>query len=118
MKNTRALMASITASMFLGTPVYAPAGSARLPQQNASQPGTSKDDLKVGENAAAIEQWLNTNREQAKSAEDIQKNFPTMTKSDVQAALDYLADENRIRRTGNGTKDSPYRYYRPAGHGG
>lgn len=118
MKKTRALMASITASMLLGTPVYAPAGSTPSQQQNSSQPSTSKDDAKVVESADAIAKWLATDREQAKSAEEIQKNFPKLTNSDVQAALDYLIDNNRIRRTGDGTKDSPYRYYVSAGHDG
>lgn len=116
MKKTRALMASITASMLLGTPVCAPAGSTPSEQQSTSQPSTSKNDAKAVENADAIAKWLVVDREHAKSPEEIQKNFPEMTKSDVQAALDYLIDNNRVRRTGDGTKDSPYRYYVPAGH--
>ena len=111
MKKTRALLASVMAPLALGIPA-ARIFSASSPTPTVRQ-SASEDDAHVKNDAKAIEQWLSTERKNAKSVEEIQQNFSQMTGKQVQAALDYLIDENRLRKTGEGSKDNPYRYYRP-----
>lgn len=111
MITTRALMASITASMMLGTPSRAAAVSTFISQHRPTQPTEDHPQTIASADVEAIEKWLSTDREKAKSLDEIQAQFHQLTKQQVKAAINYLIDENRVLRTGQGTTASPYRYY-------
>ena len=54
----------------------------------------------------------------ALSLAELRKLLPDLDEATIQAGLDRLIYEVRVKKTGEGTKTSPFKYYRVAGGGG
>jgi hypothetical protein len=116
MNRTRKLMTAVAASLLLSGTLPAGGAAPSLQGQTANQPDESwKTDPKVGEAADTIIGWLKTTAtwdDKAKSQNDIEKMFPSLAPALVANALQRLRWENPgVRRTGDGTESSPFRYW-------
>ena len=119
MNKTSKLMASITASLLaLGSAAGSPI--TIVSQQAQATPDESwKTDPAVGENADTVMAWLKgTTQSQAKTVDEVANQFSKLTGAQIEKALNRLRYECKVRRSGEGTKDSPYRYYEGACGGG
>jgi hypothetical protein len=116
MNKTKQLMAAITASLFVAGPVSGLGMPTASFQQETKQPDESKkSDPGLQKNCDDIERWLRT---QSRTVDEVARQFPNMTHPQVEEALENLRQDDRIRRSGLGTKDSPYQYYVPRHSGG
>ena len=120
MNKTAKLMASITASLLALGSATGSATTMFSQQAQETNPNDSwKTDPAVRDNADSIMAWLGgTTLSEAKSMDDVAKQFPQFTQEQIQKALDRLRYEGQIKRTGDGTKDRPYRYYETPSHHG
>ena len=120
MNKTAKLMASITASLLALGNATGSATTMFSQQAQETKPDESwKTDPAVRENAGSIMAWLKgTTLSTAKSMDDVAKQFPQFTQEQIQKALDRLRYENQIKRSGDGSKDSPYGYYENTSGGG
>ena len=118
MNKTAKLMASITASLLaLGSGTGSVTTMFSQQAQEIEPDDSSKTDPAVRANADSIMAGLKgTTLSTAKSLDDVAKQFPQFTPEQIQKALDQLRNEGNIVRSGDGTKDSPYRYYEKASH--
>ena len=116
MHRTRRLMTYVTTSVLMaGTQslvLTADAPNAAVSSQDASGPSQNpKTDPKVQQAANDIYEWLkDTPKDQAKTADEIAKKFPSIQPSQLQGAL-ILLRQGRLTTTGNGTKTDPLRYF-------
>jgi hypothetical protein len=116
MKRTRRVMTYVTPSMVVAAPpawvLAAEAPRAAASNQDASRSSQNqKTDPKVQQAANDIYEWLkDTPKDQAKTAEEIAKNFPALQPAQLQGALSLLS-MGRLKTTGNGTKADPTRYF-------
>jgi hypothetical protein len=119
MNKTAKLMSSITASLLaLGSATGSATTMFNQEAQETKPDDSWKTDPAVRDNADSIMAWLEgTTSSTAKSMEDVAKQFPQFTQEQIQKALDRLRYEGQIKRSGDGTKDSPYRYYETPSHG-
>jgi hypothetical protein len=112
MNRTKKLMTTVTTSLFLaGTPlgpgVIAPAFAQ----------AASEEDPEVLNAADSILKWLR-DAVAWKTEADVLKAFPRLKPAIVDKALQWLIDENSIKRQGGGSKSDPYRYYARTSSGG
>ena len=121
MNKTAKLMASITASLLtLGSATGSTTTTFSQQAQETNPDDSWKTDPAVRANADLIMAWLKgTTAAEAKSMDDVAKQFPQLTQEQIQKALDRLRHDGDVRRNGDGTKESPYRYYEiPSSHEG
>lgn|SRR5215813_844029 len=116
MNRTRKLMTYVTTSLLIAGAqnLALPNDSATTVSDQGSSPPDqgSKTNPKVRQAAQDIYEWLKaTPKDQSKTADEIAQNFPTLQPRQVQDALAQLRLECRLRTTGFGTKDDPYRYF-------
>lgn|SRR5262245_42971701 len=113
MKRTKALMATVTTSLMLTGAHAAAEPLAQAPGQIApTDPDPWKKDPQIGKAADQVLAWLkDTKIESAKTTEEIQRHFSGMAPATVGDALKRLFYENRIKRTGDGSKATPYKFY-------
>jgi hypothetical protein len=118
MTKTAKLMASITASFLsLGSATGSATTMFSQQAQETTPNDSGKTDQAVRDNADSIMTWLEgTTLSTAKSMDEVAKQFPQFTQEQIQKALDGLRHEGKIKRSGDGTKDSPYRYYETQSH--
>ena len=138
MNRTKKLMTSVTASVFLISPSrYHEVARDNVNDEDNStavesdgvawpisgalalaQSSTSKESLEVKKTAEAVLERLKDKRIQdAKSLDVLTKELPKFDRKTVEEALDMLRDQGKIQRTGSGTKEDPYRYFRRVEHG-
>lgn len=113
MNRTNKLMAAVAASfLVIGT---LPVPGAPLPAsgQAAPQPDNSwKTDPQVQKSADAIFAWLKgTTAAQAKTQEDVHVKFPEIVPALADKALKLLVWQGAVRQMGDGSKDSPFKYF-------
>jgi hypothetical protein len=121
MNRTKRLMTAVTTSLLLTGTIPTNGALAARQDQTAPQPDESwKTDPQVQKAADTILYWLmGSTLEQAKTQDDVQKQFPAMTPDLVGKALKLLIYQGQIKRTGDGTKGNSYRYFEHSGgHGG
>jgi hypothetical protein len=113
MTKTAKLMASITASLLsLGSATGSATTMFSQQAQETNPDDSWKEDPAVRDNADSIMPWLKgTTQSQAKTVDEVAKQFPQLTHEQVQKALERLKFDGDVKRTGDGTKESPYRYY-------
>jgi hypothetical protein len=122
MNRTKKLMTTVTTSLLLTGTVPGPALVSSAFGQTASQPEEKwKTDTAVGDAADQICGWLKDKSvADAKTVDEIRKQFPALGTPMVDNALLRLNYEQTCKRLGDGTKEKPYRYYghSPSGGGG
>ena len=119
MNKTKQLMAAITASLFVTGPVSGSVAPTANFQQQTKQPDENKQtDTTLQQNSDDVLKSLNDlsakNANSAKTADEVAKQVPKLTRAQVEEALDNLRQDDYVRRSGAGSKDDPYRYYVPA----
>jgi hypothetical protein len=119
MHRTTKLITTVTASLLLAGSSVANAGLPRLESQTAPQnDGAEKTDPKIDKAADAIYEWLKgTTEKEAKTQDDVSKKFPALGSDLVEKALNQLIKHD-LHRAGDGTQDSPYRYFEYCSHCG
>lgn len=113
MRRTRALMATVTTSLMLtGANTAADSLPLDFGQVAPTTADPWKTDAQVGQAADELFNWLKeTKIESAKTVAEIEKHFTGLTSVMVNDALKRLVYESRIKRTGDGSKATPYKYY-------
>jgi hypothetical protein len=116
MNRTKRLMTAVTASLLLAGTLPASGALPCLQGQTTPAPDESwKTDPNVGRASNTIFEWLQGNsgtEDQAKTQDEILKKFPALDQGLVENALKRSQWEGSgIRRTGEGSKSSPYRYW-------
>jgi len=112
-------MTAVTTSLLL-TGTIPTNGALAAPQdQTAPQPDESwKTDPQVQKAADTILDWLKGTRlAQAKTQDDVLKQFPAFTPAVVGKALKRLVWQGDIKRAGDGSESNPYRYFEHSGGG-
>jgi hypothetical protein len=123
MDETRKLMFSVIASaLMLGpmgvatTPLYPglKRSSAQTQSKNLDQKPLDEKTLD------AVEFQLPCQKENVKpkSIDDLAKELPKIDRKTIELAIKSLLAEDEIVRIGEGTKQSPYAYFRAVGCGG
>ena len=114
MNRTKKLMATVTTSLLMTGAVPSPVFLSPAFGQAAPQPEEAwKTDPQVKKAAEQIMEWLDDVADKdAKTREEIQKQFPAFSGALLDNALKRLElYEKGIKKLGDGTKDHPYRYY-------
>jgi hypothetical protein len=121
MDRTRKLMSTITASVLLagaqGVPSPALSASAVVSKQPTTQSEeTWKKDPEVARVAEIIfEQLKGTDKEDALPMMAILADAPEVKPATAELGIKKLEYQNRIKRSGSGTKEDPYRWYEKSG---
>ncbi|MEP7306433.1 MAG: hypothetical protein ABJA98_13025 [Acidobacteriota bacterium] len=116
MNHTRRLMTYVTTSMLMAGShtgvLAADAPNAAVSTQDSSRSSQNrKTDPKVQQAANDIYEWLkDTPKDQARTSDEIAKNFPALEPGQLKDALSLLS-MGRLKTTGNGTKADPLRYF-------
>ena len=119
MKRTTKLMAGVTASILLtgtqSTGVAAPGAPQKAEKQNESW----KTDPEVLKDANEVYGWLKgIDEEKAKTADEVSREFPKLTPARIELALKNLVYRGLADRTGTGSADNPYLYFKARGKEG
>jgi hypothetical protein len=113
MNKTRTIMAAITASLLMGSPVSSSTATA-APQQT-EKPLADKCKRacpKIDEQSAKkILDWLNAQPdEHGKTVDEIVAQIPQLSVEQAGKILECLRLTDCVRRSGYGTKEAPYTY--------
>ena len=113
MKRPQSVMPAVTASLLLaGLLAPGPAPGQAPASRPAEEAREAKGDPAVLTAADAIHAWLEgTPAKQAKTRDDVVKQFPAMTPPLMEQALARLLYDGRLKRSGDGSAADPYRYY-------
>jgi hypothetical protein len=120
MNRTKKLMTTVTTSLLLtgGVPGPSPLSSA-FGQTVPKKDEAWKTDPEVGKAADQIGAWLKDKGIlDAKSPDQIRKQFPDLSASMVDNAILLLRYQGRCLLRGDGTKVNPYTYYGLTATGG
>jgi len=105
-------MAGITASMLMAGPQLSQGGGFTAQTNKRQSDDSWRTDVAVGKNADTIFAWLkDRDRQNAKTLQEIQQQFPALSQPQIETALKRLIYECRASRIGLGTADAPYRYF-------
>ena len=124
MDETRKFMARVIASILtLGPAGYAASlASPPLARQNPTQtrPQSSAKKAVDEDTLRTVEFQVPCHKVgvEPKSVDVLAKELPNIERKTLEAAIKSLLDEGELVRLGDGTKESPYRYYRAVGCGG
>ena len=118
MNRTRKLLIGVTASALLtGATGEINQAASAVPTVTQTQPDPAVDDA-----VSVIQELLYRVSEQdALTLDELRAKRPDLKRDIAEKAIKILLDGGSIRRTGDGTRYKPYRYYdrvRRGGHGG
>jgi hypothetical protein len=117
MNKTRTIMAAITASLLMGSPVSSTIATATPQQGEKTFPDQCKRECpKIDEQSAEkVLDWLDTQPsprdEHGKTVAEIVGQIPQLSVEQVTRILDCLRLNGCVRRFRSGTKEDPYQYY-------
>ena len=120
MHRTSTLMAGVTAAMLVTAP-----GAATSEAQERSGAGASNQPAPgqgVTPDVQEVEDRImllldRTPRDSAKSLDELMPHLPDVSRELAEQAMALLLSEDVIHRVGDGTAESPYRYWSLKGHG-
>jgi hypothetical protein len=123
MNRTQRLMASVAAVVALFGKTPQPVAAAASADRGEQTPPAGGEQLKTSSAASqaaadAVFPKLDVPLSKALSLDELQKLLPKMNAKTIQAGLDRLIYDGKIRRIGDGTAKDPYKYYRYQGGGG
>jgi hypothetical protein len=125
MNRTGKLMTAVTSSLLaagagsLALPPGSAAGAPKVPPECTVQRVPKVADPEVKRAVDQICKFLSDVGNKAPmSADEIAKEFAQLKPAAIEAALKVLVTSEEIVQTGDGTADSPYRYYGFFGHTG
>jgi hypothetical protein len=111
MNRTSKLMTTVLASILFNGTVAGSKMAATFAGQNHEM-DQSKEDTEVSNAADRIHEWLKTTEPRdAKSLQEVIREFPQFTSTLVEQSLKRLILDDDIKRMGDGSQDNPYRYY-------
>ena len=120
MNRTQALMATVAAAVALSGKT--PQGvTEQTPQVRGEQTQTTAGQtiaLTASQAADAVLPKVDVSQSKALSLEDLRRLLPNLDAKSIQAGLDRLIYDGKVKRLGEGTEKEPYSYYRyQGGHG-
>jgi hypothetical protein len=121
MNKTRTIMAAITASLLMGSPISNSTATA-IPQQGEKplEDKCKRACPKIDEQSAKkILDWLNahpsSSDEHGKTVAEIVAQIPQLSVEQANKILECLRLTSCVGRSGYGTKEAPYKFYALSG---